>query len=128
MSQENLEIVRRAYGALRRRDWDALSRDAHGDFVIHTQQQGSYRGPDAARRFVDDRTGSLQGWTLEPRSFLDRDDRVTVFLRSRARLRDSSTEIVLDIAHVWTLRDRALVSLHTFARQADAFRAAGLRE
>jgi len=126
MSQENVEIVRRVYGALRRRDWDALAQDADSDFVIHTQQQGSFRGPDAARRFVDARTGSFQRWTLEPRSFSDRDDRVMVSLRSRGRLREGSTEIVLDIAHVWTLRDRALVSLHTFARGADAFEFAGL--
>jgi hypothetical protein len=58
---------------------------------------------------------------------LDREDRVTVFLRSRARLRDSDAEIVMDIAHVWTLRDRALLSLHTFARRADAIAAFGRR-
>ena len=127
MSQDNVEIVRRAYKSLARRDWDALWRDAHRDFVIHTQLQGSYRGPGAAQRFVEDRTGSFEDWTLEPEGFLDREDRVTVLLRSRAPLRHTNAEIVMDIAHVWTLRDRRLLSLHTFARRADAVVAFGLR-
>jgi ketosteroid isomerase-like protein len=128
MSEQNLAIVRRTYGSLARRDWDALSRDTHRDFVIHTQLQGSYRGPGAAQRFAEDRTGSFEAWTLEPEGFLDREDRVTVLLRSRARLRHTKVEIVMDIAHVWTLRDRKLLSLHTFARRADAVAAFGLRE
>jgi ketosteroid isomerase-like protein len=128
MSQENVEIVRRAYTSLRRRDWDALSRDAHRKFVIHTQLQGSYRGPGAAQRFVEDRTSSLETWTLEPEGFLPREDRVTVFLRSRHRLSDTHAEILMHIAHVWTLRDRKLVSLHTFARRADATEAFGMQD
>jgi hypothetical protein len=37
MSQENVEIVRRAYTSLRGRDWDALARDAHPKLAIHTR-------------------------------------------------------------------------------------------
>jgi ketosteroid isomerase-like protein len=128
MSQENVEIVRRAYKSLRRRDWDALSRDANRKFVIHTQLHGSYRGPGAVQRFIEDRAGTFGTWTLEPEGFLPREDRVTVFLGSRHRLSDNHAEILMHIAHVWTLRDRKLVSLHTFARRADATAAFGLRE
>jgi ketosteroid isomerase-like protein len=127
MSQENVEIVRRAYHSLRRRDWDALSRDAHRKFVIHTQLQGSDRSPRAAQRFVEDRTAPFEAWTLEPEGFWPRGDLVTVFLRSRHRLRGSHAEILMPIAHVWTLRDRKLVSLHTFVRRADATAIFGLR-
>ena len=35
MSKENIEIVRRAYGFLVRRDWDGLRADAHPDFELH---------------------------------------------------------------------------------------------
>jgi hypothetical protein len=31
MSRENVEIVRAAYDAFNRRDWDGLFRDAHPD-------------------------------------------------------------------------------------------------
>jgi hypothetical protein len=34
----------------------------------------------------------------------------------------------MHIAHVWTLRDRKLVSLQTFAKRADATAMFGLRE
>jgi hypothetical protein len=53
---------------------------------------------------------------------------VEVFLRTRSRLEALHTAIVMDISHVWTLRDRALLSLHTFARRADADVAFGPRE
>lgn len=127
-SQENVLTVRRAYESLARRDWKAMSRDAHRDFVIHTQLQGSYRGPDAWRRFAEDRTGGFDSWTLVPEGFLPHEDRVEVFLRSRSRLEALHTAIVMDISHVWTLRDRALFSLHTFARRADAVAAFGQRQ
>ena len=118
-------MVRTAYESLARRDWEALSRDAHRDFVIHTQLQGSYRGADAWRRFVEDRTGTFESWTLEPRGFHPHEDRVEVSLRSRSRLEAVEAVIVMDISHVWTVRDHALFSLHTFARLADALAAFG---
>lgn len=43
MSEQNVEIVRRVYDCLARRDWDAMWRDFNPDFVLDTQVQGSYR-------------------------------------------------------------------------------------
>lgn len=120
-------MVRTAYESLARRDWEALSRDAHRDFVIHTQLQGSYRGPGAAQRFVEDQTGTFESWTLEPRGFYPREDWVKVYLGSRRRLRDSDAEILMQIAHVWMLRDRKLLSLHHFVSPADLVAGFGLR-
>jgi hypothetical protein len=57
MSQENVEIVRRVYDAINRRDWDAVFRDAHPDFDMTTQRglnAGELRRRDAAEGFLED--------------------------------------------------------------------------
>jgi hypothetical protein len=76
MSQENVEIVRRAYAALADRDWDALFRFVHPEFARVTQLPGSYRGTEDARRFIEDQIGAFQTWTAEPEEFFEGLDRV----------------------------------------------------
>ena len=53
MSEENVEIVRRCYAALDRRDWEGLWREAHPHFELRTQLQGSRLGPDEAQTFIE---------------------------------------------------------------------------
>jgi ketosteroid isomerase-like protein len=128
MSEENVEIVRQAYEALARRDWDALFADAHPDFVVQTQLQGSFRGRDEAQRFIEDEIGAFQTWTAEPVEFFDGEDRVVVFVTNRAQPSGSSAEIEITIGHLWTLRNGAVLSLETFPKRHDALEAAGLSE
>jgi ketosteroid isomerase-like protein len=60
MSQENVEIVRRCYAALDRRDWEGLWREAHPDFELRTQLQGSRLGPDEAQAFIEDQFAAFE--------------------------------------------------------------------
>src|SRR5688572_9558199 len=113
MSQENVEIVRRAYEALARRDWDALFDNVHPDFVVQTQLQGSVRGRDEAQRFIEDQIGAFETWTAEPAEFFEGEDQVVVFVTNRAQPRGSSAEIEITIGHLWTLRDGVVLSLET---------------
>ena len=126
MSQENVEIVRRAYVALADRDWDALFRDAHPEFALVTQLQGSFRGPEDARRFIEDQISAFRTWTAEPEEFLEGSDQVVAFVRSRAQPTGSSAEIEIKIAHVWTLRDGKVLTIETFPKREEALEAAGL--
>lgn len=128
MSQENVEIVRRCYAALDRRDWDGLWREAHPDFGLQTQLQGSHLGPDAAQRFIEDQIAAFGSWKQEPEKFFDSDDQVVVFLIQRARPRGSDAEITIKIAAVWTVRDGQVLLIETFPQRAKALEAAGLRE
>lgn len=121
-----MEIVRRCYAALDRRDWDGLWREAHGDFELHTQLQGSYRGTDEAQRFVEDRTATFESWTAEPEEFFESDDQVVVFVIQRARPKGSSAEITIKVADVWTLRDGRVLLLETFPQRKKALEAAGI--
>jgi ketosteroid isomerase-like protein len=128
MSEENIEIVRRAYGSLARRDWDGLWADAHPDFELHTQLQGSYRGPEEAQRFVEDRIAAFESWEAEPEEFFESDDQVVVFVTQRAQPKGTSAVIEIKVGEVWTLRDGKVSTLETFPQREKALEAAGLSE
>ena len=126
MSQENVEIVRRCFAALDRRDWDALWRDAHPEFELQTQLQGSRLGPQKAQEFIEDQFAAFDSWKAEPEKFFDSADQVVVFLIICARPRGSAAEITIKIAHVWTLRDGKVLMIETFPQRKKALEAAGL--
>ena len=128
MSAENVEIVRRAYESLARRDWDGLWADAHSDFQLHTQLQGSYRGPDEAQRFVEDRLAVFESWKAEPDEFFESGDQVVVFVTQRAQPKGTSAVIEIKTGDLWTLRDGKVSTLETFPQREKALEVAGLSE
>ena len=128
MSQENVEIVRRCYAALDRRDWEGLWREAHPDFELRTQLQGSRLGADEAQAFIEDQFAAFESWEVAPERFFESDDQVVAFVVMRSRPRGSSGEITIKIAHVWTLRDGTVLIIETFPQRQKALEAAGLSE
>ena len=128
MSEENVEIVRRCYAALDRRDWEGLWREAHPDFELRTQLQGSRLGPDEAQAFIEDQFAAVESWEVAPERFFESDDQVVAFVVIRSRPRGSSGEITIKIAHVWTLRDGTVLIIETFPQREKALEAAGLSE
>ena len=53
MSQENVELVYRAYDAFNRRDWDHFLALAHEEVNVESRLvalEGEYRGHDGLRR------------------------------------------------------------------------------
>jgi ketosteroid isomerase-like protein len=128
MSQENVEMVRRAYGAMASRDWDAVFSDTHPDFAIETQLQGSHRGRDAAQSFIEDQIDNFEAWTAEPEKFFDGENQVVVFVRVRAQPKGSSATIEIKNGHLWTVEDGSILLLSTFPKPGEALEAAGLRE
>ena len=128
MSQENVEIVRRCYAALDRRDWEGLWREAHPDFELRTQLQGSRLGADEAQAFIEDQFAAFESWEVAPERFFESDDQVVAFVVMRSRPRGSSGEITIKIAHVWTLRDGTVLMIETFPQREKALEAAGFSE
>ena len=128
MSEENVQIVRLVYEALARRDWDAVFRETDSEFMVETQMQGSFRGRDAVQAFIEDQVGAFETWTAVPEEFFAEDDRVLVFVRSRAQPRGTTASIDIKIGHIWTVRGGAIQSLVTFPNRDDAVEAAGLSE
>ena len=88
MSQENVEIVRRAYDAFNARDLDGLLRLSAEDcewVPLRAQLEGIvYRGHQGVRQFVDDMDEDWDGFRIDPLEFHDRGERVAVIGRVRA--------------------------------------------
>ena len=128
MSEENVEIVRRCYAALDRRDWESLWREAHPDFELRTQLRGSYLGTDEAQAFIEDALVAFDSWEVVPERFFASDDQVVVFTVIRSRPRGSSGWIKINVADLWTFRDGTVLMIETFPQREKALEAAGLSE
>ena len=130
MSQENVEIVRRAYDALNHGDWDAVFRDTHPDFQMTTQrgpEAGTHRRREAVQGFGEDYIAAFDKMVFEPEEFLENGDQVVVLVSRRARPKGGSADIVVRNGHLWTVRDGTILSMKSFPDPEKALEAAGLR-
>jgi ketosteroid isomerase-like protein len=134
MSQENVEIVRRAYDALNRGDFDGALADASPDFEyvasgIITGAGGVYRGPEEFRRaFIEWFWAEFDEPRMEVREVTEAGDQVLVSAINRGRGRQSGVETSWQIWQLWTVRDGRIVRGRGFASKAEALKAVGLRE
>jgi hypothetical protein len=64
---------------------------------------------------------------VDPREFIEADDKVVVIGRAFATARRSGMPLDTQIAFVWTLRDGKLVRNEVFTDRREALEAAGLR-
>jgi uncharacterized protein len=130
MSEENLQVVRDLYEAASRRDLDALFRLAHADMEWETDPRlpnaGIYRGREEIQGFMEDQAAPFDRTVFEPERLIASGEHVVALLRIRRRLRDSTAEIDLRIAHIWTIREGKVVRGQAFAERERAFDAAGL--
>jgi ketosteroid isomerase-like protein len=131
MSQENVEVVRRCYEALNRRDWDAAFRDMHVDFELTTQRgpnAGTRRGRERVAEFLEDYIAAFDTLIWDPEEFFDGGDQVVAFVTSRSRPGGGNVDLVVRNGHRWTIRDGVILSLKTYPERESAIDAAGLRE
>jgi ketosteroid isomerase-like protein len=132
MSQENIEALRTAYEAFNRGDWEAAMRLAHPEFELQTPDRdvnpGTYRGAEAARRFLEELFEPFEEVVIEPEEFHDRGEQIAVFLLVRLRPAGSSAFVENRIGHLWTLRGGKIARLAVFPRREEALEAAGLSE
>jgi ketosteroid isomerase-like protein len=135
MSQENVEIVRRAYTALSSGDTDVVTELSSPDFVTDFSRRlvdpFVLRGRDEAIAFLDQANEPWDGWPAwEPQELIDAGDQVVAFIRFSAKGRASGAEVEVYVANLWTFGgDGKLTELKYFGDdRAAALEAAGLRE
>ena len=130
MSAENVQLVRDAYEAGRREDWDAFFGMCHPDFEWETDPRvpnpGVYRGREEIRRFAEDQAAPFDRTITQPEQLLPSGDQVIALIRVRRRPRGTTAEINLAIAHLWTIRDGKAARCQAFAERERALEAAGL--
>ena len=133
MSQENVNLVRRALDAFLRGDVEAMLSHMDPDGELHSAIVGGaegnvYRGHEGFRRWYADSFESFEELSNDWSEFRDLGDRILAFGHVRARGRESGVELDSPMGWVFTVRHGKLVKAEGFLSRAAALEAAGLRE
>jgi ketosteroid isomerase-like protein len=136
MSQENMEIVRRAFEAATRRpqpDLQTLTELAHPDHEITTDYGAmggdSFVGIEGFRKALTEFDVDWGEWHQEFDQFLEAgDDAVVVLGHLVARGQSSGIPVEGDWAALVKLREGQIISTRFFLDRDNALEAAGLRE
>jgi ketosteroid isomerase-like protein len=139
MSQENVEIVRRAYQAFNR--WGVHPGGArstevppllHPEVEFHTYanvpEPGVYCGREAMMEYHERVFEHFESVRIELEELLPAGDSVVVVTRQHTVPKGSKEEIVQHVVDVWTIRDGLLAERKPFSTRAEALAAVGLSE
>jgi uncharacterized protein len=133
MSEENVEIVRKAAGAVNRRDTEAMLPYADPEVevqsaIIGGAEGNTYRGHDGVRRWIAESDDTFEELQIEVEEWRDLGEDVLVIGRLWARGRESGVEIDSPIAWLMTLRGGKVVRARGYLHVQEALQAAGLSE
>jgi ketosteroid isomerase-like protein len=141
MSQQNVEIVRRAYESFNR--WAAHPEEDplanpeveslfHPEVAFHTYpnapEAGVYRGRDAVIAYNQRLFEQFESVRIELDEVLAAGDRVIVVSRQHAVPRGGRAATVVQVVELWTIRDGLLAERQTLPTREEALEAVGLRE
>jgi uncharacterized protein len=134
MSQENVEIVRRAYDAWNARDFDAavqvLSPRVEWRMPPNLPEAVRWGSRGEVERGLEAFMESWEELSAEVRELLDAGDRVVALVRFRGRSAVTGLELEgagVDAA-VWTLRDGKAVGIDMYSGTREALEAVGLSD
>jgi ketosteroid isomerase-like protein len=132
MSQENVQVVYRAYDAIRRHDIEAFVREQHPDVVgwAYTMQaEGTtYRGHSGMRDFLEEIFSVFTDWHPEVVQAEDYGDTVLAQIRTAGRGVRSGIELGQNIWQVLKFRDGKAIWWRGYGSRAEALEAVGLSE
>ena len=133
MSQENVELHRRATEAYNARDIDAYIAlcDSRIEFhsVLAAVEGGVYHGHDGLRRSVEDIEDAMgDEGRLEAEAYFDLGEQTLVFYEVHARGRQSGAAVTGRFAQVARWRDGLGVYMKVYAHKEDALKDLGVSE
>jgi ketosteroid isomerase-like protein len=133
MSEENVELARRAYDAFNRRDLDAFLafNDPEVEFSARTVQMGGdayLLGHDGLRKWWRDLFAVFPDYRVEVLEVREVGDYSIVALRAHAHGLESDAPIDEALWHVHKMRDGRSTWWQPFRSEAEAREAAGLRD
>ena len=135
MSQENVEIVRRAFEALNRRDVEAFLESTDPNVIQDWSravgpQRGIYHGRDEVVRFLRSWWDAFDESVIVVDDLIDAGDgQVVAVFHGRQRGRSSGATVEgRGSVLVWNLREGKLVSSTLYQERAEALEAVGLAE
>jgi ketosteroid isomerase-like protein len=129
MSQENVEIVRRALegfvaGEIR---WETMDEEVeiHDHDILDA---GEYRGHSGFTRWLEDWSTGLPVVSLELQEFIDAGDAVVAVFLLKAKARGSSVDVERQDGIVYRLRNGKVIRLDYYNSRHQALKAVGLAE
>jgi ketosteroid isomerase-like protein len=131
MSEQNVQIVRRALGTWDTGELDQILAMTHPDFVAEVPPEVSaepdtYRGHDGIRRYLASFQHSMEDIRFEGERFWDAGESVVVELLLTARGRQTAIVVEQRTAGVWTVRDDRIYRIRAYATLAEALAAVEL--
>jgi ketosteroid isomerase-like protein len=131
MSQESLEVVRRAHHALNGGDVDALVGLCDVEFRLDMSDRvfnpDVYDGHEGIRRFYAEVREVWARYVWDPEELMEAGDHVVALLRSSGKGRGSGVEVERRTAMVWTVREGRATAVRFFRDRNEALEAVGLR-
>jgi ketosteroid isomerase-like protein len=129
MSQENVEIVRRAIEAFNRREMLVEYLDPEVEWIEDPRYPDAqtYRGREGVERSIEKWWETWTSVALRVQEIVDADDRVVFWGVTEARGHDSEITVSAPFGGVWELRDGLVVRVQVLAGREEALEAAGLR-
>jgi ketosteroid isomerase-like protein len=131
MSKENIEIVRRAWEAWERGDWDPLNAFYDPAVVwdastLRGPIAGVYHGHEGVRRYFQDWLESFEAHRARAEEFIDAGDNVVVVgLRLSGRGKESGVQVDMPRWNLYRIRDGLAFRVELFETKAEALEAAG---
>jgi|SRR5690242_7523100 len=127
MSQENVEIARRAF------EFEIYGRGEAAaifdpDVVLNPVEEEPSYGLDAIRDNFEHWKGAWDGLEVTVEEFIDLGDRVLICAHHQGRGRGSGIEVDARFYEVYTLRDGKVVRVDEFVERAEALAAGGRSE
>ncbi len=134
MSQENVEIVRRAYEHFIATG-EFLAETYDADFVWDMStfrgwpDRQTYPGIEGATEFIAAWDEAWDDWRFEVEDYIDGgDDRVVTIVRQQGRSRTSGVTVDMRFGQVFTIHDGQQRRMQMYASPSEALGAAGLSE
>jgi ketosteroid isomerase-like protein len=132
MSEENVEVVRRAYEAANRGELESADLYLHPEIEFHTYAQspeaGVYRGREAVRRYNEGLFEQFESIRFDIEELVDAGDRVVVVSTQHAVPKGGQQQMNVQVVEVWAIRDGLLAERRSYSTKGEALEAAGLRE
>jgi ketosteroid isomerase-like protein len=133
MSQENVELVQRAWHAFQAEDVPALVEMSHQDLEFVSAMSAvdapTYRGPQLWTSYFERMHETWEEWLIEDFNVFDAgDDRVAAVFRLIGTGRRSGVRVEQESGLAYTLRQGKLWRIHTYLDPDEALAAVGLSE
>ena len=128
MSQDNVEILRRALASGPEALLAILDEKVEWDYVGAFPESATYHGPDAVREFFAQWAGAFDDFGFEAEDAVHADDSVVVRLRQWGRGKGTGAEVENRSWQVFSFRHGKIIHCRGYSTEAEAFEAAGLRE